>query len=95
LYQGESDVDFVSLDGSKKFEHKAVIENEYKSYPDSAKDIIKNIQDKAKKLQVGESLPDYFIDLGDVRDSLKRNITQNIHDQLHPIKNLNKLNFIY
>ena len=91
MYLGESDADFVNSNGSKKYELKA----ERKSYQDSSKDIIKNIQNKAKKTKVGDTLPDYFIDLEGVPDSLKWNIAQNIQDQLQSINNLNELNFVY
>ena len=95
LYLGETDVDFVNLNGSKKYELKAVTQNERKSYQDSAKDIIKNIQNQAEKMKVGETLPDYLIDLEGVPDSLKWNIAQNIQDQLQSINNLDELNFVY
>ena len=95
VYLGETDVDFVNLNGSKKYELKAVTQNERKSYQDSAKDIIKNIQNQAEKMKVGETLPDYLIDLEGVPDSLKWNIAQNIQDQLQSIKNLDEFNFIY
>lgn len=95
VYQGETDVDFVNLDGSKKYELKSVTQNEHKSYQDSAKDIIKNIQNRAEKMKVGETLPDYLIDLEGVPDSLKWNIAQNIQDQLQSINNLDELNFVY
>jgi hypothetical protein len=95
MYLGEADVDFVTLNGSKKYELKVVTQNERKSYQDSAKDIIKNIQNKAEKMKVGETLPDYFIDLEGVPDSLKSNIAQNIKNQLQSINNLNELNFVY
>ena len=94
-YQGESYVDFVNLNGSKKYELKVVTQNEHKSYQNSAKDIIKNIQNKAEKMKVGETLPDYLIDLEGLPDSLKWNIAQNIQDQLQSITNLNELNFVY
>ena len=75
LYLGETRIDFVSLDDSKQYELKVVTQNKHKSYQDSAKDIIKNIRNKAKN---SERLPNYYIDLIDVPDSLKDNITQNI-----------------
>ena len=46
-------------------------------------------------MKVGETLPDYFIDLEGVPDSLKWNIAQNIQDQLQSINNLDELNFVY
>ena len=95
VYLGETDVNFVNLNGYKKYELKAVTQNERKSYQNSAKDIIKNIQNQAEKMKVGETLPDYLIDLEDVPDSLKWNIAQNIQDQLQLINNLNELNFVY
>lgn len=85
-------MDFVNLDGSKQYELKTVTQNRYKFCQDSAKDIIKNIQNKAKS---GERLPNYYIDLNDVHDCLKGNITQNIQDQLQSINNLNELKFVY
>lgn len=54
-----------------------------------------NIQNQVEKMKVGETLPDYLIDLEDVPDSLKWNIAQNIQDQLQLINNLNELNFVY
>lgn len=55
-----------------------------------------NIQNQVEKMKVGETLPDYLIDLEDVPDSLKWNIrVQNIQDQLQLINNLNELNFVY
>jgi hypothetical protein len=59
IYLGESYVDFVNLNGSKKYELKAVTQNERKSYQDSAKDILKNSRNQAEKMKVGETLPDY------------------------------------
>jgi hypothetical protein len=50
VYLGETDVDFVNLNGYKKYELKAVTQNERKSYQDSAKDIIKNIQDQLQSI---------------------------------------------
>lgn len=95
VYLGETDVDFVNFNGSKKYELKTVTQNECKSYQNSAKDIIKNIKNQAEKIKVGETLPDYLIDLEGVPDSLKWNIAQNIQDQLQSINNLDELNFVY
>lgn len=92
VYLGERDVDFVNLDGSIEYELKTVTQNQYKSCQDSAKDIIKNIRNKAKN---EETLPNYYIDLKGVPESLKGTITQNIQDQLQSIENLNELNFVY
>ena len=44
LYLGEGNTDFVELSGSNQYELKAVVQHKYKSYEDSAKDIIKNIR---------------------------------------------------
>nr|QUW40442.1 hypothetical protein [Haslea sp.] len=92
VYLGETDVDFVSFDGSKQYELKTVTQNQYKSCQDSAKDIIRNIKNKA---QNAETLPNYYIDLKGVPDCLKENIAQNIQDQLQSINNLNGLKFVY
>lgn len=74
FYLGETAVDFVSVEGSKKYE----LKTEEKSYQDSVKDIVRNIKNQAKDMKVGEALPD----LESVPDFLKLNIAQNIQDQL-------------
>jgi hypothetical protein len=84
--------DCVSQDGSKKYEIKAVVKHEFKTYEDSAKDIIKNIRDKSMKVE-GE-LPVYLIELQTVPNFLKENITQYIQDELQSINNLKEFYFI-
>lgn len=50
-YLGEREVNYVSQDGSKKYEIKEIVKNKFKSYEDSAKDIIENIREKNKKVE--------------------------------------------
>ena len=44
-------------------------------------------------MKVGETLPDYFIDLEGVPDSLKWNIAQNIQDQLQSSIKFRRIKF--
>lgn len=97
MYLGDSDVDFVSLDGSKRYEVKSVVNIEHKSCQESAKDIVKNIQKlSANRMKSGETMPDYiFINFKDVPNSLRSSIAQYFRDQLGSISNLNRLAFVY
>ena len=50
--------DYVSQDGSIGYEIRGVVQNKFKSYEDSAKDIIEKIRAKSKK---GAELPEVFL----------------------------------
>ena len=81
---GEGDVDFVSLDGCKRYEIKKVVQNKYKSYGDSSEDIIININDKIDRKDEDE-LPNYLIDVSSIPKDIRRGIVKNIRNRIKSI----------
>ena len=96
LYLGEPDSDFVSFDGTKKYDIKSVVQHKFKTYQNSAEDIVKNIIDQSKEYQ-GNNIPHYYVDLKDVPNFLQSDIAQYMQNQFQnaPSVNLDKIDFLF